>query len=56
MPALLIIDDLGILCPAAHDTPEMPRDAAEMSMASWLCNLLDSLRPASQLALPGRLV
>lgn len=54
MPALLVLDDLGILCPTSPDSPEVPRDAAETSMVSWLCDLLDSLRPAGQLPFPGR--
>ncbi len=53
---MLVLDDLGILCPSStQETPEVPRDAAEASMVSWVSDLIDSLRPAGQLPLPGGL-
>ena len=54
MPALLVLDDIDILCPSAGmESAELPQDASESSLVSWLCSLFDSLRPAGRLPLPG---
>lgn len=54
MPALLVLDNIAILCPSsAQDSPEAIQDASGGALVSWLSDLLSSLRPAGQMPLPG---
>lgn len=54
MPALLVLDDIAVLCPSsAQESLEAIQDTSGGALVSWLCDLLGSLHPAGQLPLPG---
>ncbi|KAK9828356.1 hypothetical protein WJX74_010633 [Apatococcus lobatus] len=53
MPAMLVLDDLAILCPSStQDSPGAAQDTSSGTLVSWLCDLLDSLHLPGQLPLP----
>jgi SpoVK/Ycf46/Vps4 family AAA+-type ATPase len=47
-PALVVLDDLDVLCPAAGDDPEASlHGPGDGSLAAWLCDVMDSLTAAA---------
>lgn len=54
MPALLVLDDLDVLCPApAKDPNVMLPPHGNEQLLQWLCDIMNALRPPHALPSPG---